>query len=54
MAKGGYVLQRRLPKARRTKDIDLSTFDPRFLIAGDTAQRGVYSGSSITTINANV
>lgn len=39
LAKGGYVLQRRLPKARRTKDIDLSTFDPRFLTGDDMAQR---------------
>jgi predicted nucleotidyltransferase component of viral defense system len=31
MAKGGYVLQRRLPQARRTKDLDLSTFDSRFI-----------------------
>ncbi len=31
-AKGGYVLQRRLPKARRTKDIDLSTGDAAFLL----------------------
>lgn len=31
-AKGGYVLQRRLPKARRTKDIDLTTADAQFLL----------------------
>jgi hypothetical protein len=38
-AKGGYVLQRRLPKARRTKDIDLSTGDPVFHLFDDIAQQ---------------
>lgn len=31
MAKGGYAMQRRLPKARRTKDVDLATFDLSFM-----------------------
>jgi hypothetical protein len=31
VAKGGYILQRRLPKARRTKDIDLATADPAYM-----------------------
>jgi hypothetical protein len=38
-AKGGYVLQRRLPKARRTKDIDLSSNDAAFLLSDRTAQQ---------------
>ncbi len=38
-AKGGYVLQRRLPKARRTKDIDLSADDVRFLVTDRQAQQ---------------
>jgi hypothetical protein len=37
-AKGGYILQRRLPKARATKDIDLSTADTSFVIQDETAQ----------------
>jgi len=32
IAKGGYVLQRRLPHARRTKDIDLAVIGKRFVI----------------------
>jgi hypothetical protein len=38
-AKGGYILQRRLPKARRTKDIDLSTGDVSFVISDRPAQQ---------------
>ncbi len=38
-AKGGYILQRRLPKARRTKDIDLSTADAAFLLGDRSAQQ---------------
>ena len=38
-AKGGYVLQRRLLKARRTKDIDLSTDAAHFLIADRQGQQ---------------
>lgn len=38
MAKGGYVLQRRLPQARRTKDLDLSTFDSSFIGIDQTAK----------------
>jgi len=38
-AKGGYVLQRRLSKARRTKDIDLSTAHASFLLVDDRAQQ---------------
>lgn len=30
LAKGGYILQRRLPKARRTKDLDISATDSGF------------------------
>ncbi|MBX9724275.1 MAG: nucleotidyl transferase AbiEii/AbiGii toxin family protein [Candidatus Obscuribacterales bacterium] len=30
IAKGGYAMQRRIPKARRTKDIDLATIDSSF------------------------
>jgi Nucleotidyl transferase AbiEii toxin, Type IV TA system len=37
-AKGGYILQRRLPKARATKDIDLSTADTSFMIQDEKAQ----------------
>ncbi len=44
MAKGGYVLQRRLPKARRTKDIDLSSIDQRFLLIDADAQRDALLG----------
>lgn len=38
-AKGGYVLQRRLPKARRTKDIDLSTDYSGFVINDRSEQQ---------------
>lgn len=38
-AKGGYILQRRLPKARPTKDIDLSTADPSFILPDSEAQQ---------------
>lgn len=38
-AKGGYILQRRLPKARRTKDIDLATGDPSFISSDLQAQQ---------------
>ncbi len=38
-AKGGYVLQRRLPKARRTKDIDLSTDYSGFALNDRTEQQ---------------
>lgn len=38
-AKGGYVLQRRLPQARRTKDIDLSTFDPSLVSPDSMTQQ---------------
>lgn len=38
-AKGGYILQRRLPKARRTKDIDLSTADAAFVLPDREAQQ---------------
>jgi hypothetical protein len=38
-AKGGYILQRRLPKARRTKDIDLSTGDAAFILDNRPAQQ---------------
>lgn len=38
-AKGGYILQRRLPKARRTKDIDLATSHSGFLIPDHEAQQ---------------
>ncbi len=38
-AKGGYVLQRRLPKARRTKDIDLATDDASFINSDLKAQQ---------------
>jgi Nucleotidyl transferase AbiEii toxin, Type IV TA system len=38
-AKGGYILQRRLPKARPTKDIDLSTADPSFILSDSEAQQ---------------
>jgi len=41
VAKGGYILQRRLPKARRTKDIDLSTADPSFILPDREAQHTV-------------
>ncbi len=44
MAKGGYVPQRRLPKARRTKDIDLSTMDSRFLMGTPDEQREALLG----------
>lgn len=40
-AKGGYILQRRLPKARRTKDIDLSTADSSFIRSDHLAQQTV-------------
>lgn len=40
-AKGGYVLQRRLPKARRTKDIDLSTADPSFAASDRAVQQNM-------------
>jgi len=38
-AKGGYVLQRRLNKARRTKDIDLATADASFVLSDHQAQQ---------------
>lgn len=38
-AKGGYILQRRLPKARPTKDIDLSTADPSFVLSDRDEQQ---------------
>lgn len=40
-AKGGYILQRRLPKARLTKDIDLSTADPSFVLSDRERQQTV-------------
>jgi hypothetical protein len=41
MAKGGYVLQRRFAKARRTKGIDLSIIDHVFLLNDEGALREV-------------
>ncbi|CAN5714814.1 hypothetical protein BH10CYA1_BH10CYA1_64190 [soil metagenome] len=38
-AKGGYILQRRLPKARRTKDIDMATADFSFILEDAQAQQ---------------
>ncbi len=38
-AKGGYILQRRLPKARPTKDIDLATGDGSFILQDADAQQ---------------
>ncbi|MFA7337608.1 MAG: nucleotidyl transferase AbiEii/AbiGii toxin family protein [Candidatus Obscuribacterales bacterium] len=38
-AKGGYILQRRLPKARRTQDIDLSTGDASFILSDRNVQQ---------------
>lgn len=38
-AKGGYVLQRRLPKARRTQDIDLSTDYSAFILDDRSEQQ---------------
>jgi len=40
-AKGGYIMQRRLPKARATKDIDLSTDDPGLVLLDETSRQAV-------------
>lgn len=40
-AKGGYALQRRLPMARPTKDIDLSTSDSSFFLSDNEEQKAM-------------
>jgi hypothetical protein len=44
-AKGGYILQRRLPKARATKDIDLSTADTSFMIQDEGSQQAALAAA---------
>ncbi|MBK9144829.1 MAG: hypothetical protein IPM23_20235 [Candidatus Melainabacteria bacterium] len=43
-AKGGCTLQRRLPKVRPSKDIDLSTFDTSFILPDREAQQTALDG----------
>jgi hypothetical protein len=53
-AKGGYILQRRLNKARRTKDIDLATADASFVLSDHQAQEEalVQASQQIARIDA--
>jgi hypothetical protein len=53
-AKGGYILQRRLPRARRTKDIDLSTDYAAFVLTDREMQQTVLTEAlqEITKIDA--